>query len=77
LSLLFGLMHWPQGGWGIAGATLVGVFISILFLGTGSLWAALAAHYALNVHQLIAARRAGLTPLRAMPQTALDAPVTI
>ncbi len=65
LSLLFGLLHWPQGGWGVAGATLVGVFLSFLFLITGSLWAALAAHYVMNVHQLIAAKRAGLAPLRA------------
>jgi len=71
LSLLFGLLHWPQGGWGVAGATLVGIFLSFLFLITGSLWAALAAHYVMNVHQLVAAKRAGLAPLRALSPSAL------
>jgi membrane protease YdiL (CAAX protease family) len=65
LSLLFGLLHWPQGGWGVVGATLAGVCLSFLFLITGSLWAALAAHYVMNVQQLVAAKRAGLAPLRA------------
>jgi membrane protease YdiL (CAAX protease family) len=77
LSLLFGLMHWPQGGWGVAGATFVGVFLSFLFLGSSSLWAALAAHYVLNVQQLVTAHRAGLAPLRAERPAAPTAPVTL
>ena len=77
LSLLFGLMHWPQGGWGVAGATFVGVLLSFLFLGSGSLWAALAAHYVLNVHQLVTAHRAGLVPLRAERPATPEAPVIL
>jgi membrane protease YdiL (CAAX protease family) len=64
LSLLFGLLHWPQGGWGVAGTTLAAVVFSLLFLATGSLWAPLAAHYIMNVAQLILAQRSGLRPLR-------------
>jgi membrane protease YdiL (CAAX protease family) len=64
LALLFGLLHWSQGGWGVAGATLAGVVLSVLFLALGSLWAALAAHYVMNVQQIMAARRSGLAPLR-------------
>ena len=67
LSLLFGLLHWPQGGWGVAGTTLAAVFLSVLFLASGSIWLPLAAHYAMNVHQLAAAKRSGLQPLRAAP----------
>jgi membrane protease YdiL (CAAX protease family) len=74
---LFGLMHWPQGGWGVAGATSVGVLLSFLFLGTGSLWAAMAAHYAMNVHQLVTAHRAGLAPLRAGRPATPETPVTL
>jgi membrane protease YdiL (CAAX protease family) len=75
LSLLFGLLHWPQGGWGIAGATLIGVALSFLFLATGSLWAAFSAHYVLNMHQLTAAQRAGLSPLRAKQSVGVDTPM--
>jgi membrane protease YdiL (CAAX protease family) len=69
LALLFGLLHWPQGGWGVAATALAAVLLSLLFLTTGSLWAALTAHYVMNVHQLIEARRQGLAPLRAAPVT--------
>ncbi len=64
LSLLFGLLHWPQGGWGVAGTALAGLGLSFLFLATGSLWPPLVAHYVLNVSQLILARWIGLKPLR-------------
>jgi hypothetical protein len=64
LALLFGVLHWPQGGWGVLGTTLAAVLFSLLFLATGSLWAPLAAHYTLNVAQLVIARQSGLKPLR-------------
>lgn len=64
LALLFGLLHWPQGAWGVFGAALVAIALSLLFLASGSLWMALAAHYALNLGQLALARRLGLRPLR-------------
>ena len=47
-ALLFGLMHSPQGAWGMAGATLAGVLFGLLFLAAGSLLLPLAAPYATN-----------------------------
>ena len=64
LALLFGLLHWPQGMWGVFGTTLVALALSGLFLARGSLWSVLAAHYVVNLGQLILARRLGLRPLR-------------
>ncbi len=65
LAVGFGLLHWPQGSWGVLGATLAGIAFSLLFLGTGSIWAPLAAHYVMNVVQVAAARALGVAPLRA------------
>ncbi len=56
LALCFGLLHWPQGGWGVAGATLAGIAFGLLFLATGNIWAPLAAHYVMNVVQIVAAK---------------------
>jgi membrane protease YdiL (CAAX protease family) len=64
LALIFGLLHWPQGAWGVFGVTLVALALSGLFLASNSLWVVLAAHYVLNLGQLILARRLGLRPLR-------------
>jgi len=64
LSLFFGLLHWPQGAWGVVGATLAAVALSLLFLASGSIWLPLAAHYVLNVSQLLLARWVGVQPLR-------------
>lgn len=58
LSVGFGLLHWPQGDWGVFGATLAGIAFGLLFLLTGSLWVPLAAHYILNVTQLLLASQA-------------------
>ncbi len=65
LSLIFGLLHWPQGAWGVLGTTLAGVLLSWLFVATGSFWVVLVTHYTLNVTQVVVARRLGLTPLHA------------
>ena len=65
LSLFFGLLHWPQGWWGVAGTALAAVAFSLLFLASGSLWVPLTAHYLINVSQLILARWTGMQPLRA------------
>ncbi len=64
LSVGFGLLHWPQGSWGVLGATLAGVVFGLLFLFTGSLWVPLAAHYVLNVTQLLLAQITRAQPLR-------------
>jgi len=65
LALFFGLLHWPQGAWGVVGTTLAAIVLSLLFLATGSIWAVLAAHYIFNVLQIVAAQWMGLQPLRA------------
>lgn len=64
LSLVFGLMHAPQGQWGIAGTALMGLVLSALFLLTGSIWVPLVAHWLLNVGEVTVAMRQGLRPLR-------------
>ncbi len=64
LALLFGLLHWPQGGWGVVGAALAAIAFSLLFLATQSIWAPLTAHYVMNVTQVVLASRAGIRPAR-------------
>ncbi len=64
LSLLFGLLHWPQGWWGICGTALAGVALSLLFLASGSIWVPLAAHYVMNVTEILLARLTGIEALR-------------
>lgn len=64
LALWFGLLHWPQGGWGVAGATLAAIAFSLLFLATRSIWAPLVAHYIMNVAQVVLASKSGLRPAR-------------
>ena len=60
LAVFFGLLHSPQGGWGVAGTTVAAIVLSLLFLATRSLWAPVAAHYVVNVYQLWRAWRVGL-----------------
>jgi membrane protease YdiL (CAAX protease family) len=66
LALFFGALHWPQGGWGVAGTVLAAIMLSLLFLVTGSIWSPLAAHYVMNLVQVAVAVRVGLRPLRAI-----------
>ena len=65
LALVFGLLHWPQGEWGVVGTTLLGLVLSVLFLLSGSVWVPLATHWILNVVEITMAHRQGLRPLRA------------
>jgi len=51
-GVVFGLLHSPQGAWGMAGAGLAGVIFGLLFLATGSLVAPLVAHYVANTVQI-------------------------
>ncbi len=53
LSVVFGLMHAPQGPLGVAATCLVGFELSLLFLWRGSLLAAFVAHYTINLLQLV------------------------
>ena len=56
VGIVFGLLHSPQGLWGMTGAGLAGVIFSLLFLATGSLVAPLVAHYVANSVQIGLAR---------------------
>jgi membrane protease YdiL (CAAX protease family) len=56
-SALFGLMHLPQGWLGAAMAGLLGLGLCVLFLWRGTLLTPLAAHYAINVAQMVQAGR--------------------
>ncbi|MCB0129956.1 MAG: CPBP family intramembrane metalloprotease [Caldilineaceae bacterium] len=51
-GLIFGLMHSPQGIWGMSGATGVGILFGLLFLQAGSLVLPLVAHYVTNMLQI-------------------------
>ncbi len=53
----FGLLHLPQGAWGIAGATIAGVLLGGLWLLSGTILAPIIAHYVANMAQLIQAMR--------------------
>lgn len=54
-SLIFGLMHLPQGSLGVVIAGGVNILLSLLFLWTGGILAPLAAHYTVNLLQVIVA----------------------
>ncbi len=57
LGLLFGLLHSPQGLWGMAGASLAGILFGLLFLWQGSLLTPIVAHYLANWVQILLAMR--------------------
>jgi membrane protease YdiL (CAAX protease family) len=56
-GVLFGLLHIPQGAWGMVGAAVAGIFLGGLFLLSGSLLVPCVAHYAANMLQLGVAYR--------------------
>ena len=70
VGILFGLLHSPQGTWGMAGAALAGMILGALFLLAGSLLLPSIAHYVANMVQVSVAyherarRSAGLLPER-------------
>lgn len=53
----FGLLHTPQGGWGVLGAALSGIVFGWLLLATGGILAPAVAHYVANVAQVAVATR--------------------
>jgi membrane protease YdiL (CAAX protease family) len=57
-GILFGLLHSPQGAWGMIGAALAGILLGGLFLLAGSLVLPCVAHYVANMVQVGAAYRA-------------------
>ena len=54
-SLLFGLMHQPQGLLGMLAAGGINVLFCLLFIGSGELLLPLIAHYTINLLQVVAA----------------------
>lgn len=56
-SVIFGLLHSPQGAWGMVGAGMGGLVLSLLFVTQGSLLLPLVAHYVTNMVQVIQAMR--------------------
>lgn len=52
-SMLFGAMHLPQGTLGMVAATALGLVLSALFLVTQNWLAPFAAHYVINILQII------------------------
>jgi uncharacterized protein len=56
-SVVFGLLHSPQGLWGMIGAGLAGALLSWLFLQSGSLLIPWIAHYVANMVQVVQAMR--------------------
>lgn len=52
LGVIFGLLHSPQGSWGMIGAGLGGIVFGLLFLWSGSLLAPVIAHYVANAVQI-------------------------
>ncbi len=56
-SVLFGLLHAPQGVWGMIGAGAAGLLLGILFVSQGSILLPIVAHYVTNCLQIIQAMR--------------------
>lgn len=54
-GVVFGLLHSPQGVWGMVGAGLAGILFGILFLWQGSLLMPVIAHYVANLAQIVVA----------------------
>jgi membrane protease YdiL (CAAX protease family) len=54
-SIIFGLMHLPQGRLGLALTAAINLFFCIVFVWTGELLVTFVAHYVVNMLQIIAA----------------------
>jgi membrane protease YdiL (CAAX protease family) len=57
LGVLFGVMHSPQGIWGMSGAALAGMLFGGLFLWYGTIVTPIVAHYITNLLQIGMAMR--------------------
>lgn len=55
-AAIFGLMHSPQGNLGVIMTGLMGLWLSILFVWSGSIILPLTAHYVINLLQLFKAQ---------------------
>ena len=52
-AIIFGLVHIYQGWVGVVATTILGLLLSALYLGTGSIWIAIVAHASLDVINLV------------------------
>jgi uncharacterized protein len=52
-AVIFGLVHIYQGCVGVVATTILGLLLSALYLGTGSIWIAIVAHALLDVINLV------------------------
>jgi membrane protease YdiL (CAAX protease family) len=55
-AAIFGLMHTPQGTLGVFMTGLMGIWLGVLFVWSGSLILPLTAHYVINILQLFKAQ---------------------
>ena len=67
-SIIFGVLHLPQGAWGIVGATIAGAIFGVLFLYEHSLLAPIVAHYVANMIQIMLVLRLLAAPANAAPE---------
>ena len=56
-SMVFGAMHLPQGSFGMIATSLIGFVLAGAFILSGTLLVPLAAHYVVNMLQLLDAHR--------------------
>lgn len=66
-GVLFGLMHSPQGPWGMVAIAAGGVLLGIMLVTTGSLLLPAITHYVANLAQIIYVYARGLPPELAAP----------
>jgi membrane protease YdiL (CAAX protease family) len=59
-GVIFGLMHSPQGWWGMVAIAVGGVALGLMFLWTQSLLMPIVAHYVVNMAQIVYAYGRGL-----------------
>jgi membrane protease YdiL (CAAX protease family) len=52
-AVLFGLLHLYQKVWGVIGATLLGIALTLVFLLSGSIWVAMAVHAFIDLRSLV------------------------
>ena len=67
-SLLFGLCHIYQGWFGVLGTMLAGFCLAFLYVGTGSLFAPIAVHAALDLRLLLVLTPKRLQSLQPAPE---------
>jgi len=53
VSIIFGLLHLPQGEWGVVGVILISLVLGALFLWRQSLLLVVIAHWLINIMQLL------------------------